>query len=332
MQSLFNSLPGLELPFDEIPKIIAKMWQSNSAEDSANSRFPFRASQLNLILHLGRASELDQVKHCFDQCVRFSQKYPCRVIILCPFEPTQDKSIIKSKLFCECFVGENLREICCCEILTLGYSPEERSIIENQIFLWIESDLPTYYWINKVQPKVLLENFNQLTEASDRLIFDSHIEGIHFEDSIKKAISKRNDLSFARLLPIRQSLGQFFSNYTEETIIKGLKSVSVLYNNTFEAEAHQLLAWMREALLICENDTEKKTYIDFSCTPLPHESSNDIEVQWNYEDTEKLFKIKIIGNLKRGYVIAKLGQNKLEIPLHLQAMNPAETLSAALFY
>ena len=52
MTDVFNALPGLEVPVGGITQSLARLWVGEPA-DGVGAPSEFRASQMNLVLHLG---------------------------------------------------------------------------------------------------------------------------------------------------------------------------------------------------------------------------------------------------------------------------------------
>ena len=61
MASVFDVIPGMELPVSEVVSTMAKMWESEPNKGHA-APSEFRASQMNLILHLGYGTTEDEAK------------------------------------------------------------------------------------------------------------------------------------------------------------------------------------------------------------------------------------------------------------------------------
>jgi hypothetical protein len=59
------------------------------------------------------------------------------------------------------------------------------------------------------------------------------------------------DLANARLLPVRQSIGQFLSRYPVASLATGLKSVKLGHGSAVGAEARVLLGWIKDRLAAC---------------------------------------------------------------------------------
>ena len=121
------------------------MWEGDASPDSPSE---FRASQMNVVLHFGLDVTPEDAKLRFDALIRFAQRYPSRIIVLCPTRELQ--SGMSAKLFSQCYIGETHREMCCCEALLLGYKSEDVGYLANQVSIWLEGDLPTYHWLSGV--------------------------------------------------------------------------------------------------------------------------------------------------------------------------------------
>ena len=112
MKDLIDELPGLDLPVGEVTDRLELMWES----DAADSPSAFRASQMNVVLHFGLVVTASQAQERFTTLLTFAQRYPSRIIVLCPSRSIKDGSM-RAKLFSQCYIGDSHREMCCCEAL-----------------------------------------------------------------------------------------------------------------------------------------------------------------------------------------------------------------------
>ncbi|MEM7792628.1 MAG: hypothetical protein AAF546_14580, partial [Verrucomicrobiota bacterium] len=133
MAKLIDTLPGIELPVSEVTRRLATMWEV----ETTSSLSEFRASQMNLVLHFGLDVSAEEARERFDTVIQFAQRYPSRIIILCPERDRKDGSMT-AKLFSQCYIGESHREMCCCEALLLGYTSEDFGYLSNQVSIWLE--------------------------------------------------------------------------------------------------------------------------------------------------------------------------------------------------
>mgnify|MGYP001545253519 FL=1 len=116
MAELITHLPGQELAVSAVEKRLRQMWDA----DGEASPSHFRASQMNIVLHFGFQVTPAEALEAFNSLLRFVQRYPGRIIVLCPSETRQDGSM-GAKLFSQCYIGPSQREMCCCEALMLAF-------------------------------------------------------------------------------------------------------------------------------------------------------------------------------------------------------------------
>lgn len=258
MDNLINSLPGIRLPVEAVTRTLSHMWDIQSLE-VGDSPSDFRASQMNLILHLGLETTAEEAHVRFDTAINFAQRYPCRIIVLCPSEPGNLDDLLEAKLFSQCYIGKHLRDLCCCEALILGYSIEESSFLENQVSLWLESDLPVYHWFNRVPGKRIKDFYLPFIKRCRRVLYDSAIEQWD-EDSLCDVENLRiRDLAYARTLHLRQQLGQFISSVPVETLLKNLHRISFASGPERLPEMRHIYRWHETCLRkACGDEGEDK--------------------------------------------------------------------------
>src|SRR5436309_2392384 len=97
MPAVFNSLPGLDVPVDSISASLAKMWDDTAAQGGA-APVDLKATQLNFVLHFGFGTTADDARVQFQTMLRFAQRYPCRVVMLCPLEPGDEAKEMRAKI------------------------------------------------------------------------------------------------------------------------------------------------------------------------------------------------------------------------------------------
>ncbi|MGB0744843.1 MAG: glucose-6-phosphate dehydrogenase assembly protein OpcA, partial [Opitutales bacterium] len=246
MKDLLDVLPGIDMPVSEVARRLDTMWQG----DADGSPSEFRASQMNVVLHFGWEVSEEEALERFSALIEFSQRYPSRIIVLCPSKSIRDGSM-KAKLFSQCYIGDSHREMCCCEALILGYQPDDCGFLGNQVSVWLESDLPTYHWFNRVPAERIEAYGNDLLVGVRRSIYDSSIEPEDFA-GIKWPVPDRvADLAAARLLPVRQAIGQFLSAYSIEQLCHGLQAVRIRHAATKSGEGYRLQQWIKECLGVC---------------------------------------------------------------------------------
>lgn len=256
MTELIDVLPGIELPVGAVSEELSKMWGGNKE----NALSEFRASQMNLVLHFGRTVSPDEVKERFEIAVRFAQRYPSRIIVLCPF--SEENQPMRAKLFSQCFIGDSHREMCCCEALILGFSSEDNGFLFNQVSVWLESDLPIYHWFSEVRSERVVKYFDHLLKRVHRIVFDSNIESYPIRDLPWPNPQKVVDLARARLLPIRQAIGQYLSGISFELLHADLHLIKVYFAPNRKGEAFHLMEWLRHCLKYDEAESIESEYIE----------------------------------------------------------------------
>ncbi len=222
MAELINALPGVELPVREVTSRLASMWDSDPSTEHLESR----ASQMNVVLHFGLDVTDEEARERFDALIRFAQRYPSRIIVLCPTRADLEGAM-ESKLFSQCYIGDSHREMCCCEALMLRYKSEDFGYLANQVSIWLEGDLPTYHWFSGVPAKRIEKYFGNLLQGVRRCVYDSSVESGDLSKLNWPDPSRVGDLAKARLLPARQAIGQFISGYSIESLCEGLQAVRV---------------------------------------------------------------------------------------------------------
>ena len=227
MPAIFNALPGLEVPVGSISKSLAKMWADTAASGGpAPASDDTKATQVNFVLHLGLNTTIDDAVVQFRTAVSFSHRYPSRVVVLCPLGDDTGAAEIRAKVYGECFLGKAKGDTRCCEFVILSYPRAAREFLENQVSICLSTDLPLYYWAHRFTESVKLADYRYLLTRARRVLLDSAIapaDALTFAWPQPEAV---RDLVYARLLPIRQSLGQFLSRYPMPALVDGLKTVS----------------------------------------------------------------------------------------------------------
>src|SRR4051812_11127030 len=163
MPEVFDTLPGLEVPVDAIAKRLAEMWQDTAADGRPTIEADdAKATQVNFVLHLGLNSTPEDATKQFDVVVKFSQRYPSRVVVLCPLHSDVPQPFIRAKIFGECFLGKSKADKRCVEFVMLSYSRAARPFLENQVSICLSTDLPTYYWAHRFSVSGRLADYRYL--------------------------------------------------------------------------------------------------------------------------------------------------------------------------
>jgi len=323
MAELIDAMPGVELPVGEVTSRLATMWESGPA----GSPTEFRASQMNVVLHFGLDVSPEDARTRFDAVLSFSQRYPSRIIVLCPTREVGDGSM-SAKLFSQCYIGKSQREMCCCEALILGYKSEDCGHLSNQVSVWLETDLPTYHWFSGVPASRIEKYFDNLLVGVRRCVYDSSIEAGDLSKLNWPDPNRVSDLARARLLPVRQAIGQFMSGYSVESLIQGLQAVTIWYCESMSGEGQQLMNWVKD----CLDAAGTEHTVDYqlkSCDESKVDSS--LVLEFTYQDS-RYFSWRKCSESNVGEIRAYLGKNEEVITTRIKTLAPEQALSEALFF
>jgi hypothetical protein len=331
MSTLFDIMPGLVMPVGEVMSTVARMWQ-NDQPASAEGPSAFRASQMNVVLHFGLSTLPDEALALFDQAIRFAQVYPCRIVVLCPLKDTHQDLFLQGKLFSQCYIGQSTRQMCCCEAVMLGYPVNAIGFLENQVSIWLENDLPVYHWLHRVPARRIEEFYLPYLKLCTRVIYDSCVEGPDYAKVKWPRPEVVMDLAYARLLPVRQSIGQFLSSYPPETLVDGLLRVECRYEPGADGEAANLLRWQEDCLEKCAHAGEGFDEIAFGTRPLDGASPDSLEVEWQYDDGSKKFLWIHSKTDDNARIRANFGKGQVDLPQQVKPMVVERTIAEALFF
>ncbi len=264
---IYRGLPGVEVPVGDALVSLSNMWNAPPASDGARPPSEFRASRMNFILHFGFDASTDEAQALFRSVIQFSRRYPCRVIALCPSRDANAMGQgIVCKIFSECYIGEGQGDMSCCEAIIFGYTLKEKQYLEDQISIFLESDLPTYYWPYRFDSPENLSQYQSFFKNVNRVVLDTSVESYSVDQLTIPERSKLHDLAFARTLSLRQSIGQFFSAFPVECIVDGLTSVVIETPVAYEAEMQCLLVWIQGVLQDCDNcEDESSSTVAYEC-------------------------------------------------------------------
>ncbi len=326
MRTILESLPGILLPVAEVNRQLGRMWQPGQEGSGAPSEF--RASQMNLILHFGVHTSSEDARTCFDQAIEFSQRYPSRIIVLCPEECPGGERFLEAKLFAQCYIGHAPRTMCCCEALMLGYPPGDSGDLENQISIWLENDLPTCYWFHRVPADRVREHYLPFTKGMRRILYDSSVEGPDYREIPWERADRVKDLASARILPIRQSIGQYLSGFDPDLLAEGVRGVEISAPESLSGEAGSLCRWMRGCLESAGVDGPVEEKLEVSAKDKPI-----LAGRWILEGGDHHFSFELDLEQSRGCLKSKFGSSVTESwPFETHLLGARETLSEAVFF
>jgi hypothetical protein len=324
---MFDALPGLDAPMGSLSRALADMWADTAAHGQpAPPSEDATATQVNFVLHLGFNADAEDAAVQFQTVVRFSRRYPSRVVVLCPRRHSRPGADIRAKVYGECTLGKSKGDTRCCEFVMLSYSEEARPFLENQVSICLSSDLPLYYWAHAFVANTRLADYRYLLTRSRRVLLDSSrspADALTYPWPNPTAV---RDLVSARLLPVRQTIGQFLSSYAMASICAGLQTVAVRHGAAMAAEGRVLLAWLRERIGECgENQA------NFSLQAAGDLPPAGLAVAFGYAD-QKNFAWN--GDTAAGSALftADFGTGRTVLPATVSLLSPEDALSEAMFF
>jgi len=285
---------------------------------------------MNLIIHFGFGCDPKEALELFYSVLKFSRRYPCRVIALCGAENSWDADTnMVCKIFSECYIGESGKDMSCCEALVFGYSLADRQYLENQISVFLESDLPTFYWPYRFDSPDLLSSYQVFFKNAERIIFDSRQANYLLDEVDMPDLSKVHDLAYSRLLSVRQAIGQFLSAYPVDEILIGIEEVVLSGDVHFKAEGRSLMKWIESVFVsaIGEEGTKKVVFSQ-------HETQGDsqqIQLVFTYGNENSLECILDLEE-NEARIEADFGGTTNSVVAAIRMLEPEEALAEALFF
>jgi hypothetical protein len=327
MPAIFEALPGLDVPVGAIAKSVAKMWAETAASGrAAPSSDEVKATQVNFVLHLGSLVTAEQAVDTFQTVVRFSQRYPSRVVVLCPLQSDSGVTELKAKVYGECFLGKSKGDTRCVEFVMLSYPQSARGRLEDQVSICLSTDLPLYYWAYGFSDSSKLADYTYFLTRAKRVLIDSSTAPVDALTYPWPNPSSLRDLVYSRLLPVRQTIGQFLARYEPATLASGLRTVTVSHGDDLGAEARITLGWLKRRLAVCGANVEQVTFSEKKA------EAGSLAVRFEYSDQKKFFRWT--GNLltKHALFEANFGTGAASLPAPVSLLVPEAALSEAMFF
>lgn len=328
MPVVFEKLPGLEVQVGEIKHSLAQMWDDTArAGGAAPAADSVRATQMNFVLHFGLATTPEDALAQFETIKTFSQRYPCRVVVLCPLTDDNGATDLRAKVYGECFLGKSKEDTRCVEFVMLSYPLASRRYLESQVSVCLSTDMPLYYWAHRFSDSGRLADYQFLLQNAKRVIFDSAIVPANAMTYPWPQPEVIRDLVHARLLPVRQSLGQFLSGFAPDRLVADLTGIKLYHKSRYEAEARVILNWLRERLARCGATDSVKGKV------IPSESADidDFAVEFCYAD-ESYFKWRADISRNHAEFAADMGSGRAELVTAMHLLEPAAAVSEAVFF
>ena len=321
MPAVFDALPGLEVPVGGISTGFNKLWADSPAKES-------RAVQLNLVLHLGANSTPADAQEQFRNTLCLAQRYPCRVVVLCPEFDEKAPAEMRAKIYGECFLGKSKNDTRCVEFVLLHYTMAVRAYLENQVSVCLSTDMPLYYWGHRFSSAKRLADYDYLLTRSKRILFDSAVVPPDAFSYPWPNISAVRDLAYTRTLPLRQNLGQFLSRYAPALITDGLKQVTIRHRAPLGAEASCLLGWVKKGLVRARAKLDPPIVFSVTSEKCP----GCFSMEFAYADPKKVFKWVADLSQNQAEFTGDLGTGRTTQKLGAHFLAPEMALSEAMFF
>ena len=330
MPEIFNALPGIEVPVDAISKRLHQMWMDTGDDGRPTLEADdAKATQVNFVLHLGLNTSPEDAQRQFEVVVKFSQIYPSRIVVLCPLHADVPAPQMQAKIFGECFLGKSKSDKRCVEFVLLSYSRAARPYLENQVSTCLSTDLPLYYWAHRFSASGRLADYRYLLSRAKRVLIDSAIAPADALTYPWPNPNATRDLVYCRLLPVRQTIGQFLAAYAPAALIDGLRSVTVSHDQNLAAEARVAQAWLKRRLTACGASADAVTY---SAAPFDARTPGSLAVRFDYGSDARFFRWR--GDLASGQAVfeANFGGGKTTLSTPVSLLKAETALSEAMFF
>lgn len=327
MAEIFDALPGQEVPVKSISRSLAAMWASTAASGgAAPSADDAKATQVNFVLHLGFNTTAEDAVAQFQTVVSFSKRYPSRIVVLCPLKNDEGVTDLRAKIYGECHLGKSKADKRCVEFVMLSYPKSARLFLENQVSICLSTDLPLYYWAHRFSESSKLADYRYLLGRAKRVLIDSSIAPDDATTFPWPNPASLRDLVYSRLLPVRQTIGQFIAGYAPSTVVAGLRAVKVGHTEALKAEGCVTREWLRRRLAACGADMNAVQLTTGSA------AGGDLSVQFEYADAAKYFRWSGDLRTKHAQFEADFGGGRAELAAAVSLLSPEAALSEAMFF
>lgn len=330
-RTLYDRFPGFEVPVGDLLRWLATLWDMAPGE-GVSAPSEYRASQMNLVVHFGRQTTPGQALAVFETVLKLGRRYPCRALLLCPVVDGRREGL-SAKVFSECYIGESRHEMTCCEVLVMEYPEDQRGYLENQTSILLESDLPLYYWPHRFCSPRLLSDYRFFLGQANRVIVDSALD----VDALGKLDwpegTQLRDLAYARLLPVRQSLGQFLAGIEPAVLAGGVDAITVRPGSGCRAEARVLLDWLAAGVADCRAVAGRA---DGEVRPILEDNADDgsrLEIRWRDAGGRTTLEAEFDFEVRQGRMEAHfVGGSPPALLVTARLLEPEMALAEALLF
>jgi glucose-6-phosphate dehydrogenase assembly protein OpcA len=250
-------------------------------------------------------------------------------VVLCPLVSDVREPQMRAKIYGECFLGRSKLDKRCVEFVLLSYSRAARPYLENQVSISLSTDLPLYYWAHRFSQSGRLADYQYLLTRAKRVLLDSAIAPPDALTYPWPNPAATRDLVYSRLLPVRQSIGQFLAAYSPAMLVDGLRSVTVSHAANVAAEGRVMLGWLRRRLEACG-----ATPAQFTSTvdALKNGGGKSLGVEFAYAETARFFRWS--GDLATGHALFEsvFGGTRTRLSAATSLLPPEIALSEAMFF
>ena len=231
---------------------------------------------------------------------------------------------MRAKIYGECFLGKSKGDTRCVEFVILNYPMAARRFLEDLVSICLSTDLPLYYWAHRFSSTARLGNYQYLLKTAKRVVLDSAIVPADSRTYAWPQPEAVRDLVYARLLPVRQGLGQFLSGIAPARLVNGLRTVRVTHAAVQAAEARVLADWFKERLAHC-GDVGAVEFV------LAAGGADDLAACFDYVEAGTRFRWH--GDLGRNHAefVADFGE-RVTLTTGMRLLRPAAALSEAVFF
>ena len=209
----------------------------------------------------------------------------------------------------------------------LSYPRSARKFLESQVSICLSTDLPLYYWAHRFTASVRLADYHYLLTRAKRVLLDSAVApagAMSYPWPNPRAL---RDLAYSRILPLRQSIGQFLASYAPEVLVDGLREVVVSHHPSLAAEGRVLLAWLERRLAACGGAAPNFRTDAFSGAATP-----SFAVRLAYTDNRRYFRWSGSLATKRAWFEADFGGGQTRLPAAISLLDLEGALSEAMFF
>ncbi|MCC5875301.1 MAG: glucose-6-phosphate dehydrogenase assembly protein OpcA [Candidatus Sumerlaeia bacterium] len=213
------SLTGNEVSLspEEIERELSSMWKPlDEAEGASIARMV-----LANVIWLGSSADLPRAQRIIQKVV---PRYPCRLFLL-EFNEKEEGTTPRANVSAQCFRPRVGEVPVCCELIHLTFGPKSARHIRGSVSPLLLGDIQTILWLSLAD-----ENFSHLGDLQgmvDRTIA-MEMRSPSPAEHLRRCVSGEHptfDLSWFRIMPLREQIAAFFDDSANNFDLQGIKSV-----------------------------------------------------------------------------------------------------------